>query len=160
MTNERFMEILRYIRLPRGTLLNDGTTYRLEKDDFPPRKFKKELEGFEKILVLSDGNGRVVGGVLFYDNVDIHVTTLPKYWSHGYMSAIHKNGILAEECYPNQKVSIVCKELESIEDFLLRNHMLKMAGLRAKNLLEVYERLNFINQVDGYDEESFLREFS
>lgn len=160
MTNETFIDILRYIRLPRGTLLNDGKTYRLGKSDFPPRKFRKDLEAFEKLLVLSDGNGNVVGGVLFYGNVDIQVTTLPKYRGCGYMSAIHKNGILASECYPKQQVSIVCRELRTIDDFLLRNHMLTMAGLRANNLIEIYKRLNFYGQVDDYDEESFVKEFS
>lgn len=99
MTNDKFIEILRYIRLPRGTLLYDGTTYRLCRQDFPPRKFRDDLRMFEKMLVLSDGNDQVVGGVLFYDNFDIQVTTLPKYRGRGYMSAIHKNGIMESECY-------------------------------------------------------------
>lgn len=160
MTNETFINILRYIRLPRGTLLRDGKTYRLEKKDFPPQKFKQELTDFEKILVLSDGFDHVVGGVLFYGNVDIQVTVLPRYRGRGYMSAIHKNGVLASECYPRQQVSIVCMELQSIDDFLLRNHMLKMAGLRANNLVEVYKWLDMLRQVDNYDEKSFVREFS
>lgn len=91
MRNEDFLDFLRYIKLPRGILLVDGTTYCLEKQDFPPRKFRQELDSFEKILVLSDGNLHVVGGVLFYGSVDIQVTTLPRYRNRGYMSAIHKN---------------------------------------------------------------------
>ena len=69
MRNEDFLDFLRYIKLPRGTLLEDGTTYRFCKSDFPPRKFRQELDTFEKILVLSDGLGHVVGGVLFYGTV-------------------------------------------------------------------------------------------
>ena len=79
MRNEDFLDFLRYIKLPRGILLGDGTTYKLEKQDFPPRKFRRELEAFEKILVLSDGFDHVVGGVLFYGSYDIQVTILPRY---------------------------------------------------------------------------------
>ncbi len=159
MTNDTFLEILRYIRLPCGTLLHDGTTYRLEKQDFPPRKFRVELDAFEKMLVLSDGNYHVVGGVLFYGSIDIQVTVLPRYRSRGYMSAIHKNGILAAECYPDQQVSIAERELRSMEDFLLRDHMLKMAGLKVKNLPKVYSWLRMLKQVECSEEE-FIQEFS
>lgn len=130
------------------------------REDFPPRKLKKELEGFEKILVLSDGMNNVVGGVLFYGSCDIQVTIFPRQRGKGHMSAIHKNGILKSECYPGQQLSIAVDELRSFDDFLLRDHMLKLAGLRAKNLPEVYRHLNFFHMVDGYDEERFLREFS
>lgn len=159
MRNEDFLDFLRYIRLPRGTLLRDGTTYRLGRQDFPPRKFREELDSFEKILVLSDGNYNVVGGVLFYGSVDIQVTILPRYRGQGYMSAIHKNGILAEECYPGQKVSIEPSELRSMEDFLKRDHMLRMIGLSAKNLPEVYKWLKMFRQVDC-SEEDFVCRFS
>ena len=159
MTNDKFIEILRYIRLPRGTLLYDGTTYRLCRQDFPPRKFREDLRMFEKMLVLSDGNDHVVGGVLFYDNFDIQVTTLPKYRGRGYMSAIHKNGIMESECYPDQKVSIIVDELRSLDDFLVRDHMLRMAGLRANNLPKVYEWLKYFRQVECSEEE-FVRMYS
>ena len=159
MKNEDFLAFLRYIKLPRGTLLSDGTTYRLGKEDFPPRKFRQELDSFEKILVLSDGNLHVVGGVLFYGSVDIQVTTLPHYRGRGYMSAIHRNGILESECYPGQKVSIEPGELRSMDDFLIRDHMLRMIGLRAKNLPEVYSWLNCFHLVDCSEVE-FLRRYS
>lgn len=160
MRNDDFIELLHYIKLPCGTLLCDGTTYRLGKEDYPPRKLKKELEYFEKILVLSDGMDNVVGGVLFYGSYDIQVTVFPRQRGKGYMSAIHKNGILKSECYPGQQVSIAVDELRSMNDFLLRDHMLKMAGLRAKNLPEVYRHLSFFHMVDEYDEERFLQDFS
>lgn len=159
MRNEDFLDFLRYITLPRGTLLGDGTTYCLEKQDFPPRKFRQELDSFEKILVLSDGNLHVVGGVLFYGSVDIQVTTLPRYRNRGYMSAIHKNGILEAECYPRQRVSIEPSELRSMDDFLKRDHMLRMIGLRAKNLPEVYSWLNCFHQVDC-SKEDFINTYS
>ena len=159
MRNEDFLDFLRYIKLPRGTLLSDGTTYRLGKQDFPPRKLRQELDSFEKILVLSDGNLHVVGGVLFYGSVDIQVTTLPRYRGRGYMSAIHKNGILKSECYPGQKVSIEPRELRSMNDFLKRDHMLRMIGLRAKNLPEVYSWLKCFHQVDCTEEE-FINAYS
>ena len=75
------------------------------------------------------------------------------------MSAIHKNGILAEECYPRQKVSIEPSELRSMEDFLKRDHMLRIIGLSAKNLPEVYKWLRMFRQVDCSEEE-FIRRFS
>ncbi len=96
-----------------------------------------ELDAFEKMIVLSDGNYHIVGGVLFYGNVDIQAMVLPRYRNKGYMSAIHKNGILAAECYPDQKVSITECELCSMDDFILRDHMLKMAELKAMNLSKV-----------------------
>ena len=114
---------------------------------------------FEKMLVLSDGNNHAVGGVLFYDSFDIQVTTLPKYRGRGYMSAIHKNGIMKSECYPDQKVSIVVDELRSLDDFLVRDHMLRMAGLRANNLPKVYEWLKYFRQVECSEEE-FVRMYS
>lgn len=159
MRNEDFLDFLRYIKLPRGMLLNDGTTYRLGKEDFLPRKFRHELDAFEKILVLSDGNLHVVGGVLFYGNVDIQVTILPQSRGRGYMSAIHRNGVLESECYPGQKVSIEPGELRSMDDFLKRDHMLRMIGLRAKNLPKVYSWLRCLHQIDCSEEE-FLRMYS
>lgn len=131
----------------------------MEKKNFPPRKFKNDLDAFEKILVLSDGESHVVGGVLFYGSYDIQVTTLPRHRGCGYMSAIHKNVILASECYDNQQVSIVATELKCMDDFLIRHHMLKMAGLIANNLPEVYGWLRTIHAVDC-DEETFIKEFS
>lgn len=65
MTNDTLLSILRYIKRPRGTLLYDGTTYRLTKQDFPPRRFRDDLEAFDKLAVLSDGNNNAAGGVLF-----------------------------------------------------------------------------------------------
>ena len=159
MRNEDFLDFLRYIKIPRGRLLGDGTTYRLCNSDFPPRKFRQELDSFEKILVLSDGFGHVVGGVLFYGSVDIQVTILPKYRGRGYMSEIHKNGILESECYPEQQVSIEPRELRSMNDFLKRDHMLRMIGLRAKNLSEVYSRLKYLHQIDCTEEE-FISAYS
>ena len=159
MRNEDILDFLRYIKLPRGVRLRDGTTYRLGRHDFPPRKFREDLDDFEKILVLSDGDYHVVGGVLFYGSVDVQVSTLPRYRGHGYMSKIFKNGILAEKCYPGQKASIVLSELRCMEDFLKRHHLLSMIGVRAKNLQEVYKRLSMLEQVNC-DEEEFIRIFS
>lgn len=117
------------------------------------------MDSFEKILVLSDGNLHVVGGVLFYGSYDLQVTTLPRYRNRGYMSAIHRNGILESECYPGQRVSIEPSELRSMDDFLKRAHMLRMIGLRAKNLPEVYSWLRMLRQIDCSEEE-FARMYS
>ena len=141
------MEILRYIKLPKGTLLEDNRTYRLEKKDFPRRKFKYELELFDKILVLSDGNGRVVGGVLFYDWYDIQALTFPKYRGKGYMSAI-------------QQVSLAPEEIKSMDDFMMRYHLLKCAGLKPRNLLAVWNALYLNAGTEGLDEEKFLKKYA
>ena len=154
------MEILRYIKLPRGTLLEDNRTYRLEKKDFPRRKFKYELELFDKILVLSDGNGRVVGGVLFYNWYDIQALTFPKYRGRGYMSAIHKNGILKSECYEGQQVTLVPEEIKSMDDFMMRYHLLKCAGLKPRNLQAVWNALYLNAGTEGLDEEKFLKKYA
>lgn len=159
MRNDDFMFFLKSLKPPCGVLLCDGTTYRLEKKDFLHGKLRKELDAFEKILVLSDGNYHVVGGVLFYGDVDIQATVLPRFRGRGYMSAIHKNGIMKSECYPEQRVSIVPEELECMNDFLLRDHLLRLIGLRAKNLGEVYKHLSFFGWVDC-SEEDFIRAYS
>ena len=158
MTNDTLLSILRYIKLPRGTLLDDGTTYRLIKHDFPPRKFKDGLEMFDKLLVLSDGNYNAVGGVLFYGPVDIQATTLPKYRGQGYMSAISRNGILRSECYEDQQVSIYEKELRTMDDFLMKYHLIETAGLKVKNLPKIYKELVFWRAVD-MSEEEFIRTY-
>lgn len=75
------------------------------------------------------------------------------------MSAIHKNGILEAECYPRQRVSIEPSELRSMDDFLKRDHMLRMIGLRAKNLHEVYSWLYGFQKVDC-SEEDFINTYS
>lgn len=159
MKNNTFTDILRYIKLPCGTLLSDGTTYRLERADFPTQKFRKDLELFEKMLVLSDGKNNVVGGVLFYGNVDIQATTLPEYRNRGYMCAISKNGILQSECYDGQQVSIAPGELENMDDFLLRYHLLQIAGLKVKNLKEIFDELNFFRAVSMREDE-FIKRYS
>ena len=159
MRKEVFQSILLYIKLPCGTLLRDGVTYCLGKQDFPTGKFSEELESFEKILVLTDGNNHVVGGVLFYDRCDIQATILPKYHGQGYMSAIHRNGVLTDELYPGQKVSIATDELRCMDDFLKRDHLLQMIGLSAKNLPDVYRRLSMLRQVNCSEKE-FINMYS
>lgn len=164
MRNETFEEILRSIRLPLGTLLFDEKTYRVEKQDFRAlgKRHQKDLNMFEKFLVLSDGERSVVGGVLFYGAVDIQATMLEEYRGRGFMSAIHHNGIMSAECYEGQKVSIVTSEFYTMDEFLCRNHLLKMAGLTAKNLPEVYAHLRCFRAkgIEKYDEAAFVATFS
>ena len=138
MRNEDFIGVLRQIKLPRGVVLGDGTSYRLNKQDFPCTGHN-ELEMFEKFLILSDGCFNVVGGILFYGSYDIQVTTFPEYRDKGYMSAVHKNGILKSELYPNQEVSIETSVLRTLSDFQKRQYMLKMIGLVPKNISEIYK---------------------
>ena len=163
MQNEVFERILHRVKLPLGELLGDKTTYRVSAYDFPilGAKAAKDLEMFDKFLVLSDGNLSVVGGVLFYGNTDIQITTLPKFRGMRYMSEIHRNGILASECHEGQQVSITTHAIRSFDDFKMKSHLLKLAGLKAKNIDEVYRYLSMLHYpgIEGYDENSFVEEF-
>lgn len=163
MQNDVFERILRRVRLPLGELLGDKTTYRVSSCDFPVlgAKAAKDLEMFDKFLVLSDGNLSVVGGVLFYGNTDIQITTLPKFRGKHYMSEIHRNGILASECYEGQRVSITPHAIKSFDDFKMKSHLLQLAGLKAKNIDDVYRYLSMLHYpgIEGYDENSFVEEF-
>lgn len=71
-----FDELLRHVKLPLGTLLCDGKTYRISSDDFKQvyPKHLSELVNIDKFLVLTNGHDIVVGGVLFYGSSDIQTT--------------------------------------------------------------------------------------
>ena len=134
MTVETFENSIRNIKLPVGTLLEDGSTYLLEDEALHNCPYlDPEFKSFERFLVLSDGDGTVVGGVLFYGYVDIQILTLPEYRGHGYMSSIHKNGILKRFLYPNQEVSVDTNFIESGADLEEREYMLSLLGLQPKN---------------------------
>lgn len=162
MSNDDFMDFLRVVPLPYGRQLGDNTTFLLTKaKTWAWHKKWPELKDFNRVLVLSDGKNTVVGGVLFYDNVDIQVTILPEYREKGYMSAICKNGILKDAFFEGQKASIVCNELWCFDDFLLRFHLMELIGLTPKNLEEIFAHLSGIHLIDeSIDENEFLRRFS
>lgn len=137
MTMEAFDCILRHITLPIGKLLEDGRTYRLSLSEgdieIQDEEAWKMLGYFDKLLVLSDGEGHVVGGVLFYGRFDLQVLMLDEYKGCGYMSAIHGNGILRAELDPEQEVSICMDGIASVDDFNMKVHLLSLIGLKAKN---------------------------
>lgn len=164
MKEETFENILRSIKLPLGELLYDGNTYRVSYYDFPKlhHKYQKELSSLEKFLVLTNNKQTVVGGVLFYGNVDIQITIFPEYRGMHFMSRIHKNGVLKSECYANQKVTFITNAILSFDDFLMKHYLISCAGLKISNLQEIYEYLSFFNfhGVKKYDEEKFINEFS
>ena len=164
MREVEFEEVLRSVKLPMGTLLKDGTTYRITPDFYSGLPHAKDLsQHFKKFLVLSDGCFNVVGGVLpYWEFNDIQVTVFEEYRDQGYMSAIHKNGILRSELPRGQHVSLVTKEIRSMDDFLKRHYLLKNAGIPISNLPEVYQNLHFWCR-DGsfnYDEETFINTFT
>ena len=135
MTDDDFDYVLRHVQLPMGELLSDGRTYRVTEPDFvhlddPSRD---ALMNFEKMLVLSDGNGHVAGGVLFYGRFDLQAQMLRPYKGKGYMSAIHHNGILKAELYPRQEVSISELGIASVADFNKKCYLLSLIGLKARN---------------------------
>lgn len=51
------------------------------------------------------------------------------------------------------------KYLRLADDFLVRDHMLRMTGFRATNLPEVYGWLKCFRQIDCSEEE-FVRKYS
>lgn len=163
-----FEDILRSITLPIGVLLNDESTYRITKDDFPliQTGYSHEFNGLDKFLVVTNGVGIVVGGVLFYDERDIQATVFPEYRGKHFMSAIFKNGILKSECYPNQKVTITKKAITSFDDFLMKHHLASCAGLQITNLSEIHKWFNAFSPCQKYrgfqqcSEDEFLITFS
>lgn len=145
MTDRVFEDALRSLKLPIGKLLEDGTTYLLEGDTIHNCEAlpDKEFHDFDRFIVLSDGNGNVVGGLLFYGEYDLQAFTLEEYRHQGYLSSICKNGILESLLYPNQKISITESFLESREDLEMKEYLLSLIGITARNKesLETYKRL-------------------
>ncbi len=144
MTDDDFYWVLKHVKLPAGELLPDNRTYRLTRKDFSKLDdvSRKALRNFWKMLILADGENHVAGGVLFYGSCDLHVKMLQKYKGKGYMSVIHRNGILRAELYPEQEVTISADGIESVDDFNMKCHLLSLIGLKAKN--EDYIRENIL----------------
>lgn len=154
--------ILRSILLPAGTLLTDRNTFRLTEQDFAEldERSRYALQKFEKLLVLSDGNRNVVGGVLFYNRFDIQVITLPEYRRCGYMSAIHKNGILRSELYPKQEIKINSIAIESLDDLRMKFHLLSLIEIKPSNIDELVRfGTSFVFDGKKYTVEEFKLEF-
>lgn len=166
--NDVFEDILRRIKLPFGVLLTDRSTYRIIPADFTqiPACYTRELPWITKILILTDGQDTVVGGVLFYGDTDIQATVFPEYRGKHFMSAIHKNGILMSECYPNQRVNVDTNNIVSFDDFLMKHYLLSCAGLRITNLAEIHEYFNHFYPCDKlkgfqqYSKEDFMKMFA
>jgi hypothetical protein len=168
MTEDVFEDILHSVKLPVGVLLGDRSTYRVTSCDFHDihTRHARELSFFDKFLVLTNGKGVVVGGVLFYGNTDMQATIFPEYRGKHFMSAIHKNGILKSECYPDQHVSIAKYEIKSFDDFLMKHYLASLIGLKIKNLAEIHRYMNMFMPCDKYrgfqelTEEDFIRKYS
>lgn len=163
-----FDEILRCVQLPLGVLLSDGRTYRVTSDDFEQIQTKhlRELACFDKFLVLTNGKGIVVGGVLFYGSTDLQITIFEEYRGMHHMSAIHKNGVLLSECYPNQCVTITEDKILSFDDFQKKHYMASLIGLNITNLAKIHKYMNMFAPCDKYrgfqqlSEEEFISKFS
>lgn len=163
-----FDELLRHVNLPLGVLLFDGKTYRVSSDDFKQLQanYLSELVDIDKFLVLTNGQGIIVGGVLFYGSSDIQITIFEEYRGMHYMSAIHKNGILKSECYPNQCITIAKYEIRSFDDFLMKYYLASLIGLKITNLAEIHRYTNMFMPCEKYrgfqelSEEGFIRKYS
>ena len=168
MEKEAFEEILQCIELPLGKLLSDDRTYRITSKEFnkiPTNQIKK-LCDYNKFLVLSNGQQVVVGGILFYGNANIQATIFPEYKGKHFMSAIHKNGILKAECYPDQKVFIDKHSIESYDDFCMKHYLLSCAELEISNLADIHDYFNMFKECEklrGFQQDSlvdFVERFS
>lgn len=163
-----FDELLRHVKIPLGALLCDGKTYRISSDGFKQLhpKYLSELVDVDKFLVLTNGHGIVVGGVLFYGSSDIQVTIFEEYRGMHYMGAIHKNGILKSECHPNQCITIAKYEIKSFDDFLMKHYLASLIGLKITNLAEIHRYMNMFKPCDKYrgfqelSKEDFIRKYS
>ena len=163
-----FNKLLRHVKLPIGVLLCDDKTYRVSSDDFKQLhpSYLSELVDIDKFLVLTNGHGIVVGGVLFYGSSDIQVTIFEEYRGMHYMSAIHKNGILKSECHPDQCITIAKCEIKSFDDFLMKHYLASLIGLKITNLAEIHKYMNIFKPCDRYrgfqelSEEDFIRKYS
>ena len=166
MTDEIFEKILRVIKLPLGKLLLDGTTYRITYRNFKminlPDDIAEELASFNKFLVLTSDGKTVVGGILFYGSIDIQAFIFPEYRGMHYMSKIHKNGIFKAECYHGQKVTLSTSELHSINDYKMKEYLLKCVGLDIGNKNEIYRHYSRMLEIDWRflsDKKSSIRKF-
>ena len=166
MTYDSFDRILRSIKMPSGKLLADGTTYRITKRYFKnvivPDKLKEELNFFDKFLVLTSDGETVVGGVLFYGSVDIQIEIFPEYRGMHYMSKIFKNGVLKSECYPKQRVTLEVSELYSINDYKMKEYLLKCARLCVGNKNDIYNHFScmlWVDETSLHDKKSDIKKF-
>lgn len=168
MKEEVFEEILRCVQLPLGELQSDNTTYRVTYNYFSKIKTKhsKELDSFEKFLVLTSDGNTIVGGILFYDHIDMQAQIFPEYRGMHYMSKVHKNRIVKSECYPEQKVTVSKSTIESFDDFVMKHYLLSCADLKISNLAEIHEYFNMFKpceklyEFQKYNLDEFLEKFS
>ena len=83
-----------------------------------------------------------------------------------YMSAIHKNGILKSECYPDQHISIAKYEIKSFDDFLMKHYLASLIGVKITNLAEIHSYMTWFKLSDknrGFhmlSKEDFISKFS
>ena len=153
MTEDDFKLFLKNVKISSGELLCDQTTYKFYTNDLPKNRFTNQLPENTKVLVLTDGNFNVVGGILFYRAKDIQVYIFPNHRRKGYMRAVHANGILRNELYPEQQVSLHKWNIRTLEDFLCRQHLLSLIGLIPNNLSEIYKWLILRKQINCTEKE-------
>lgn len=168
MKEEVFEEILRCIKLPLGELLSDNTTYRVTHNYFSEieTKHSKELDSFDKFLVLTSDGNTIVGGILFYDHIDMQAQIFQEYRGMHYMSKVHKNGIVKSECYPKQKTSVSIYTITDFDDFSMKHYLLSCSGIKISNLPEIHSYFNIFSPCDEYKgfqeltRDEFVKRFS
>jgi hypothetical protein len=165
MTYEEVEGLLRTINPTEYELLEDCSTYRVseQKTDLLTKRPKNAGIWPTKMLILTDGKEHAIGIVIFWGNADILIQMLPEYCGKGYMSAIHKNGILRSECYENQHVKIDKDYVTSMDDLRKKCHLLRLAGLKPDNLDEIYDYMCWFTDfpgMTGIDKEHFFQELT
>ncbi len=162
MMEEELSLFLNNVTLPFGELLSDGKTFRIS-EELTAKITRKPKNAFiwpSKMLILSDGHNKAVGGLVFFGNMDIMALMLPQYVGCGYMSEVCKNGIIKSELYEDQHVGIDTGCLNSFDDFKMKIHLLNDIGIVPKNLVKLYEYMHlFFPECANYTLEGFLQEF-
>lgn len=171
MTDTEITALLKDINTANREYLQDGTTFRIEGNGLEEvnQKITREIVGAwpSKVLVLTDGAGVAIGAVVFYGSMNLEIFMLPEYRGKGYMSALHKNGILKSELYANQKVwhDMDYPSLPSLDALKMHVHLLRYLGLALNpaDLDMMYLIMHYaprFHGLPGYDKESFINEFS
>jgi hypothetical protein len=63
----------------------------------------------------------------------------PEHRGKHFMSEIHKNGVLKQEIYPEQRATVSKKEIKSFDDFCMKHYLLSCIGVKISNLPEIYD---------------------
>ena len=102
------------------------------------------IDGYE-IIVLTSEKKEKVGGILRCDTADIHFTIFPKYRGKHYLSNFLRTGIMQQIWKENSQISLVLNEIDNIDDYNMKWHLVELTGYVLSNKEELKKYLNYIN---------------